>query len=240
MRAGTLRGVTRRLVLWDVDYTLIDAGGFSGSLYAEVFRGLFGRELTEVARMSGRTDRAIITETLAQAGVAEPDHYLEAFIAGLAAAAPEFRDRLAARGRVLPGATEALAALADGGRMHAVQSVLTGNIRPLAELKLSVLGLARHLDLDIGAYGDDHAVRAELVGIARDRAAAACAEDFSGQATVLVGDTPLDIDAALSSGARAVGVATGPYPAAELAAAGAHAVLPSLADTQSVLSAILC
>jgi phosphoglycolate phosphatase len=55
----------------------------------------------------------------------------------------------------------------------------------------------------------------------------------------VVGDTPLDISAALSAGARAVGVATGSYSAADLVAAGAHAVLPSLADTFHVLETLL-
>ena len=55
---------------------------------------------------------------------------------------------------------------------------------------------------------------------------------------MLVGDTPLDVAAALATGARAVGVATGDYPEADLAAAGAHAVLPDLTDTPRVLAAI--
>jgi phosphoglycolate phosphatase-like HAD superfamily hydrolase len=56
---------------------------------------------------------------------------------------------------------------------------------------------------------------------------------------VIIGDTPFDVAAALACGARAVGVATGQSPAAELAAAGAHAVLPDLADTPRVIAAIL-
>jgi phosphoglycolate phosphatase-like HAD superfamily hydrolase len=116
--------------------------------------------------------------------------------------------------------------------------VLTGNIRPLAEVKLGVLGLRGLLDLDIGAFGDTNEVRSELVHVARERAAAAAGTDFGGEATVLVGDTPLDIAAALVTGARAVGVATGDYSQADLAAAGAHAVLPDLTDTPRVLAAV--
>jgi phosphoglycolate phosphatase-like HAD superfamily hydrolase len=62
---------------------------------------------------------------------------------------------------------------------------------------------------------------------------------FAGTSTVVIGDTPLDVSAALSAGARAVGVATGSYQAADLTAAGAHAVLPNLADTTLVLDALL-
>jgi phosphoglycolate phosphatase-like HAD superfamily hydrolase len=122
--------------------------------------------------------------------------------------------------------------------VRARQSVLTGNIRPLAEVKLGALGLRNHLDLDIGAYGDIHEVRAELVHVARQRAAAVAGTDFSGEATVLVGDTPLDVAAALATGARAVAVATGDYPEADLAAAGAHTVLPDLTDTARVVTAV--
>jgi phosphoglycolate phosphatase-like HAD superfamily hydrolase len=127
---------------------------------------------------------------------------------------------------------------ADGAG-DVVQALLTGNIRALAEVKLAALGLGGHLDFDVGAYGDVHEVRSELVGPARRKAALAYGADFGGEATVLVGDTPLDIEAALVTGARAVGVATGHFSVAELNAAGAHAVLPDLTDTAQVLAAIL-
>jgi phosphoglycolate phosphatase-like HAD superfamily hydrolase len=170
----------------------------------------------------------------------------------MAARAPALAGLARERVRALPGAEQAVAALgglADGqtdgqarvGRRQAsvVQSLLTGNIRPLAEVKLGALGLSGHLDLDAGAYGDAHEVRAELVPVARRNAALAYGGDFGGQATVLVGDTPFDIGAALATGARAVGVATGGFSVGELAASGAHAVLPDLADTDRVLAAIL-
>jgi phosphoglycolate phosphatase len=116
--------------------------------------------------------------------------------------------------------------------------VLTGNIRPLAALKLRLAGLGEHLDLDVGAYGDVHEVRAELVAVARRAASQLYQADFSGSSTVLVGDTPLDVEAALAAEARVVAVATGSYSAAELAAAGADVVLPDLTDTARVLAAV--
>ena len=120
-----------------------------------------------------------------------------------------------------------------------VQSVLTGNVQPIAEVKLSAAGLTGHLDLSIGAYGESHEVRAELVHLARRNAARRYGADFAGQQTVLVGDTALDVAAALATGARVVGVATGGTTADELVAAGADAVLPDLADTAATLAAIL-
>jgi phosphoglycolate phosphatase len=154
------RAVGNVLVLWDVDHTLINAGGSSPQLYGVVFRELFGRELPEVAAMAGRTDRAIIRDTLELAGVSHPYQHVEEFLAALAARAPGLRAVVAQRGHALRGAAAALAAVARTGPPPAVQSVLTGNIRPLAEAKLGALGLTGHLDLDIGAYGDHHENRA--------------------------------------------------------------------------------
>ncbi len=226
-------------MLWDVDHTLVHGGPAGGRLYPAVFRELFGRELPGAAPMAGRTDRAIIAETLTMAGIPEPAGHVEAFLARLAAQAPGLLARLAADGgRALPGAQAALAAVA-GPPPLAVQSVLTGNVPAVAEAKLAAFGLAQYLDLTVGAYGDHHEVRAELVHLARRRAALAYGEDFAGTATVLVGDTPLDVAAALATGARAVGVATGSASAAGLAAAGAHAVLPDLTDIAAVLAALL-
>ena len=267
------------LVLWDIDFTLIGASGVGLRLYEMVFRDMFGRDLPGYAPMAGRTDRAIIIDTLARAGVPEPREQADQFIARLAALAPAGRELAAGRSRALPGAAAALTALAryapreadahgveadahgvaDGGgavasggadahggtaaddpaQLCVVQSVLTGNVQPIAEVKLGAAGLTDHLDLSIGAYGEAHEVRAELVHLARRNAARRYGTDFAGEQTVLVGDTALDVAAALATGARVVGVATGGTTADELVAAGADAVLPDLADTAAVLAAIL-
>jgi len=238
--------VRRLLVLWDVDYTLVDSDGVGRELYQIAFREMFGGPMPQPGSMSGRTDRAIAIEVLGLAEVAEPQRVVDAFHGRMAAHAAGLADLVRQRSRALPGAAQAVAALAGPGPggdgaagTDVVQSLLTGNIRPLAEIKLGPLGLTDHLDLDVGAYGDAHEVRSELVPLARGRAARAYGTDFGGPATVLVGDTPLDVAAALATGARAVGVATGQFTAADLAASGAHAVLPDLADTGRVLAAIL-
>jgi phosphoglycolate phosphatase len=240
---GTVTCVRQLLVLWDVDYTLVDSGGVGRELYQMAFREIFGRKMPEPASMAGRTDRAIMTEVLALAGEAEPWGHIDEFHAVIAARAPSLANLVLQRSRALPGAAGALASLAElrGGTAGpaVVQSLLTGNIRALAEVKLAPLGLTRHLDLDAGAYGDAHEIRAKLVPLARRNAAAAYGHHFDGPSTVLIGDTPLDVAAALATGARAVGVATGQYAAADLTAAGAHEVLPDLADTDRVLAAVL-
>jgi phosphoglycolate phosphatase len=248
------------LVLWDIDFTLVDAGGVGTRLYRMVFRDMFGTDLPAAANMAGRTDRAIVLDTLARAGIPEPRQHLDQFLARLAALAPTGRELAERHSRALPGAAAALDALAAfapgrdgaspdgaspdraGGRapqVCVVQSVLTGNVRPMAAMKLIALGLDGHLDLEAGAYGESHEVRAELVHLARDNAARRYGTNFSGPATVLVGDTPLDVAAALETGARAVAVATGGSTATALAESGAHAVLPDLTDTPAVLAAIL-
>jgi phosphoglycolate phosphatase len=223
------------LVLWDVDYTLVRADGLGTRLYEDVFRELFGRDLAAVAPKAGRTDRAITLDTLELAGVDEPQARVDDFLAALARRVAAVDGTKTAHVRAAAGAPAAIAALAGAGLR---QSVLTGNIRPLAALKLRAAGLGEHLDLEVGAYGDVHEVRAELVPVARRAASLAYGADFAGLSTVLVGDTPLDVAAALATGARAVGVATGSFPAAKLVSAGAHAVLPDLTDAGLVLAAV--
>lgn len=255
------------LVLWDIDFTLINAGGVGTRLYRMVFRDMFGTELPSAADMAGRTDRAIVLDTLARAGIPEPRKHLDQFLAKLAALAPTGHELAVQHSRALPGAAAALDALAafapgqDGagragtGRggsfpgpdgagdgttdVRVVQSVLTGNVRRMAEIKLGAVGLDANLDLETGAYGDSHEIRSELVHLARDNAARKYGTGFAGTATVLVGDTPLDVAAARATGARAVAVATGGTSADKLAESGADAVLPDLTDTPAVLSAIL-
>ena len=224
------------LVLWDIDHTLIDSGGAGVHVYQLAFRDLFGRDLPGLVPFAGRTERAIVLDLLALAGIPEPRQHVDEFLARIGAHAPELAGLVAARGRALPGAAAALAAVA--AQTIAAQSVLTGNVRAMAEVKLRTLGLTDHLDLDIGAYGDTAECRADLVQIARSKAALAYRHDFAGSETVLVGDTPLDVAAALSADARSLGVATGASTAADLAAAGADAVLPDLTDPAAIVAAI--
>jgi phosphoglycolate phosphatase len=241
-RCGTVADVSGRLVLWDVDHTLINAGRAGWRVYQLAFGEMFGRDVPAAPSMAGRTDRAIALETLALAGVPHPRTQVDAFQRLLAQLAPDVTDLVREHGRVLPGAAEAVRALAtgrwDGGPL--VQSVLTGNMRAMAQVKLGALGLDRDLDLRVGADGDaPEKIRADLVPLARASATAAYGADFSGAATVLVGDTPLDVEAAQVAGARAVAVASGEFSVADLAASGADAVLADLTDTAAVLAAIL-
>ena len=140
------------------------------------------------------------------------------------------RTELAERGRVLPGARQALEALAKDPAVH--QTVLTGNLRGVAHVKLAAFGLAQYVDLDAGAFGDDHNVRAELVKIAQQRAAERTGGSFGDADTVLIGDTPRDVEAALAAGVRVIAVASGRSTKADLRAAGAGRLLDDLSDVQ--------
>ncbi|MGH3866324.1 MAG: HAD hydrolase-like protein [Pseudonocardiaceae bacterium] len=116
------------------------------------------------------------------------------------------------------------------------QSVLTGNLRDVARIKLEVFDLDRYLDLDAGAYGDDDPERPKLVAIAQRRAAERTGVMFDDDATVLIGDTPQDVDAGLASGVRVIGVATGKTSAQELRNVGAHHVATNLVECQAILN----
>ena len=227
--------MTEILVLWDVDGTLVDAAGVGKEAMGRAFVRVFGQAPTSWPGMGGRTDRAILLDLLSANGVAYREDQLKAYPAAAEEAFQALVDDLAARGRALPGALDALVALR--GR-PVVQSLLTGNIRGCAELKMRTFGLHEHLDLDIGAYGWSHPVRAYLVETARAAAAERHGRAYPGRSTVLIGDTPLDVEAALASGASVVGVATGRHAADELVDAGAHVVLADLTNTGEVVAAI--
>lgn len=227
----------RTLVLWDVDHTLMETGGVGGELFSAAFEQATGRALEHAATVTGRTEPAIFKETAERQGIAWSTELFNRYADLLARGYRQRVAELSRRGRALPGAAAAIAALA--GSDAVVQSVLTGNLRPVAQVKLETFGLDSGLDLDVGAYGSDDLVRARLVGIARVRAGRKCEARFDGGATVLVGDTPGDVEAALDGGARIVAVASGRNTADELRQAGARIVLPDLQDTDGLVRTVL-
>ena len=234
---------SRFLVLWDIDGTLVQAGDVGRDIFTEAFQAVLGRAPDQVAArmlaMAGRTDPEIALEFLAAHEIveAEGERHLPAFSEALATALAARAALIRERGRALPGAREILAAL--GRSDGVVQSLLTGNVQPNALLKLASFELDGYLDFDVGGFGSDNRHRPSLVEVARAKAEGKYGTAFAGPATVLVGDTPLDVDAGRAGGARVVAVATGPYGVAELEATGADAVLADLRDTGAALAAIL-
>jgi phosphoglycolate phosphatase-like HAD superfamily hydrolase len=230
-----------RLVLWDIDGTLVQAGEVGRDIFTEAFQAVLGRAPDQVTAtalaMAGRTDPEIALEFLAAHQIADRERHLPAFSEALVSALATKAALIRERGRALPGARETLAEL--GRSDGVVQSLLTGNLQPNALLKLASFELDGYLDFDVGGFGSDHHHRPSLVGVARRKAERKYGTSFDGAATVLVGDTPLDVAAGRAGGARVVAVATGSYGVDDLIAADADAVLEDLRDTGAALAAIL-
>jgi phosphoglycolate phosphatase-like HAD superfamily hydrolase len=178
--------------------------------------------------VAGRTDAAIMRDLIIAAGFDDFDvRWPEVCDVAVAAyeelCPPDLGDRVA------PGVTELLAALAarpDEFRL----SLVTGNLEPIARLKLARAGLGGYFEPGQGGFGSDHASRARLPGIARARAG-----DWPRDCTVVIGDTPRDIACARADDVRVAAVATGPYAVEALADADAvvddaRALLPVLED----------
>lgn len=231
----------QRLVLWNVDHTLVDVGRVTREAYAEAFHRVTGRPLVRLAPTAGRTESEIIFDTLAFNDIETEDHHLPDFMKALADAFAARRASVRDHGRVLPGAKEALAA---AGRLPGVvQSVLTGSIKPNAVIKLTELGLGKYLDLDIGGYGSEVYSRGALIELARGNATRKYVEKKLGvpvvePATLLIADSARDVQAAHIARVPIIAVATGTETAAELGSAGADAVLPTLDDTNAVVRTI--
>jgi len=227
-----------RLVLWDIDGTLVHTAGQGRDAFSAAFAAIFGRpaDLTAVS-MGGRTDHDIATEVLATGGVADGAAHIPRMLDELGLALRAVRERIAEEGHVTPGAPETLEAVR--GQPGITQSLLTGNIEPNAELKLGAFGLDRFLDLEIGGYGSDpHSTRSDLVAVAREKVHRLRGVSVDAADTILIGDTPLDIEAARGAGARAIGVGAASYTRGQLLEAGAEAAFDDLRDTRGLMSAL--
>jgi phosphoglycolate phosphatase len=225
-----------RLVLWDIDGTLVDSAGLGREAFADAFTVLFGTHPSGLVSLNGRTDREIALDLLSRNGVEDAHRHVDTFSSALADALADRAELIRERGRTYPGARAALERL--DREPGVVQTVLTGNIEPNAAVKLDAFSLTGYLDLGVGAYGFDHAVRSELVAIARQRAGDKYGVAFEPSESVVIGDTPLDVAAGRAAGARVVAVASGPFGEPELRSAGADEVLADLTDLGAVLGAV--
>ncbi len=228
-------GDRRRLILFDVDGTLVSTGGRAGAALGEALQATFGTAgPIATFRFSGKTDPQIVYELTAQAGLPR-----EQVVPRVSEVFERYLSRLreVLRGdavRVLPGVREALERLSatPGVRL----GLLTGNIAPGAAVKLGAAGLARYFA--IGAFGSDDEDRNALVAVARRRAAAAWGQEFPGTATVVIGDAEADVLCARAGGARAVAVASG-WTARELLAAQRPDALLDTLEGEAALAALL-
>ena len=228
--------MARRLVLWDIDGTLVRAGQVAADIFARAVEHAVGRHPGEHGvRMGGKTDPQIALEILAGMGIdaGQGDSHLPLVLGRLEAELAGAVDLMRERGRVLPGVPQLLAALhAD---VHVTQSVLTGNTAANAATKMAAFGLDRWLDLEIGAYGSDNSDRLTLVPVAVTRAAELREWSVAPRDVWVVGDTPHDLACARAGGARCLLVGTGFTPIDELRGLGAEAVLDDLSDVEAVV-----
>lgn len=226
-----------RLILWDVDSTLLLTDGISGKAMRAAMTRVFGPIATkDRIFFSGKTDWQIIQDmfpTLDKTMIAEQ---LATFSTTYVAELEQHRSDLVERSYTLPGVVPLLARLKEAGIL---QAPLTGNIAPVARIKLELLGLLDYLDIEAGAYGSDHYDRTQLVPIAARRATQRYDRPFPPNTIVVVGDTPNDIRCGKQNGTRTVAVATGPYTFDELRAHTPDGVLPDLSTTDTALTAIL-
>lgn len=224
-------------MLWDIDHTLIETRGVGRQLYRQAFEAVTGRTMQHQVDPTGRTELAIFDETLQRHGVTPSDDLRRAYTSELARQYQQHEELVRQRGRRLPGAAEALAALAPVPGI--VQTVLTGNLRDVAATKLRVFDLTAHLDLEVGAYGEDDDQRPKLVTTAQVRAGSKYGMTFDRGSTVVVGDTTHDVAAARQGQAAILAVASGRDSADELRRAGAKVVLPDLTGTGQLVEAVL-
>lgn len=225
------------LVLWDIDLTLVDYSGIGRAWYREALHNVLGTSLEHLPVFPGRTERSITSELLSMHGGNADEESVQAIFTELTRIAEAARPDLGSLGRALPGVSEVLAELA--GRTDVVQSLVTGNLPEVSVYKLEAFGLDRHVDFEVGGYGSLSLDRHDLVSDAMSLAGAKYGTTFPASSVVVIGDTPMDVQAGLHHGTVTVGVATGRHTEDQLWESGAHAVLPSMADTQAALDALL-
>jgi phosphoglycolate phosphatase-like HAD superfamily hydrolase len=220
-----------RVLLFDIDGTLIHKGGMGSAALRRAFAEVHGIEdpLSGI-RLDGKTDPTICREVFERHSLAWSDYawqrIQEAYVRCLEQEAAE-----RPCGQLCPGVWELLDCLAT--RQDCAVGLLTGNVRRGAEIKLRVFGLWDYFAF--GAFGCDRDRRPELVGVALDRAAQSFGAGFLPSDAFVIGDTPADIETARLGGCASLAVATGRYSDAELRAHGADWVLEDLSDLGSVL-----
>lgn len=226
-----------RLILFDVDGTLIRSQGAGREALACALNEVFGTAgPVDTYHMSGKLDSRIIMDLMTAAGIAahEVEAGLPAVYEVMARNCPAI---FAEKGIVpCPGVLSLLAELnqQDG----VLLGLLTGNIDQTAPLKLAAAGIDPD-QFKIGAYGSDAMDRNHLPAVAMARAGELTGCKFSGKNTIIIGDTPADILCARAGGATAVAVASGWHSATTLAQYQPDYLLDNLCDTTAVLALLL-
>ncbi|MEU5769580.1 haloacid dehalogenase-like hydrolase [Streptomyces asoensis] len=227
------------LVLWDIDRTLLYAGDIDRQVYREAFAEVVGRPAERLpARGTGVTMPLAIRGLLMDNGVSEdhvPDllpRMVDLVPQRLAAHTEDLREH----GVLMPGAVAALRSVHD--HPGYVPTVVTGNLKPNALLKLDAFELGNYVDAEIGGFASDDPHRPALVAIAQKRAQAKHGMTFTRSNSVIIGDSLEDVRTGLEGGAAVVAVASGKTSASTLRSAGADVVLETLENLHVLHDAI--
>jgi len=225
-----------RLVLFDIDCTLIDGHGAGGRAIMRAVKDVYGVE-GELGDYSfhGRTDPGIVRDLAARLGA--PADAIDALVGQCVARYVELITDEVAGGHieVLPGVGELVTALAADRRV--LLGLLTGNVIQGARIKLAPTGL--YSLFQVAAYGSDSALRAELPPIAVARAEKLSGRRFVGKEIVVIGDPPADIECGAGLGVKAIAVATGRHSMDDLAAYRPDHLFADMSDWRALYEAIL-
>jgi phosphoglycolate phosphatase len=217
-----------KVLLFDIDQTLINTGGAGLRALDRACRKLFGfDDAMQGISPHGKTDPAIAREILrVKLGLEAPTNNeiastLEAYVGFL-----KDEVRTSTTYRVLPGIISLLNEITT--RVDVMVGLATGNVELGARIKLDRGGLNDYFAF--GGFGSDSEDRTELVRMAAEKAADKNGGAISASNIFVIGDTPLDIDAGNRAGFKTVGVATGSYSVGQLLAAGASLAVQDLAE----------
>lgn len=227
-----------KLVLFDIDGTILLTDGAGKRAIHRALIEVFGGTGPEDHRFDGKTDPQIVRELMRHEGHGDDhiDRHMSPLLDRYVAYLQEELEAGASGVRVMPGVCDLLDALEE--RDDVVLGLLTGNLEAGARAKLSSAGIDPDR-FEIGAYGSDHELRGELPAVAQRRAREELGLEIPGVDVVVIGDTPADLHCGRGIGARAIGVATGSYSVDELAKHEPVAVFEDLSDTTRVVTAIL-
>jgi phosphoglycolate phosphatase len=225
------------LLLWDIDFTLLDIAEFKHDLYGRVLTSLTGRQFNGLASAPGLNTPEKVRLTLIAHGIFPAPQLVSDFVSALALGYCNSQSQLIQQGRLLPGALSAL--IRYSTVPHVTQAIVTGATAAIARGKLEAFDILRFFNFRCSSFGDETADRAHLIRAARDEYCRIMDEPMPFERVLLVADTTNDMSAASSVGAYAIGVATGKYSDGDLLSAGADTVLRDLTKLEPLDALIL-